>query len=79
MVIAARLIPVLNIQVMAIHVTQKTVIVIPLVKNKILRIFPQNYLFLLMVVVIGFEGSANKIGVGIVNEQGEILANVRRT
>ena len=32
-----------------------------------------------MVVVIGFEGSANKIGVGIVNEQGEILANVRRT
>lgn len=31
-----------------------------------------------MVVAIGFEGSANKIGVGIVRD-GEIIANVRRT
>lgn len=31
-----------------------------------------------MVVAIGFEGSANKIGVGIVRD-GEVLANVRRT
>lgn len=31
-----------------------------------------------MVIAIGFEGSANKIGVGIVRD-GEILANVRRT
>lgn len=31
-----------------------------------------------MVIAIGFEGSANKIGVGIVKD-GEILANVRRT
>lgn len=31
-----------------------------------------------MVIAIGFEGSANKIGVGIVRD-GEVLANVRRT
>lgn len=31
-----------------------------------------------MVVAIGFEGSANKIGVGIVRD-GDIIANVRRT
>lgn len=31
-----------------------------------------------MVVAIGFEGSANKIGVGIIRD-GEVLANVRRT
>lgn len=31
-----------------------------------------------MVVAIGFEGSANKLGIGIVRD-GEILANVRRT
>lgn len=31
-----------------------------------------------MVIAIGFEGSANKIGVGIIRD-GEILANVRRT
>lgn len=31
-----------------------------------------------MVIAIGFEGSANKIGVGIVKD-GEVLANVRRT
>ncbi len=31
-----------------------------------------------MVLVIGFEGSANKIGVGIVRD-GEVLANVRET
>mmetsp|Transcript_27121 Transcript_27121/g.48666 ORF Transcript_27121/g.48666 Transcript_27121/m.48666 type:complete len:331 (+) Transcript_27121:3-995(+) len=30
-------------------------------------------------VALGIEGSANKIGVGIVNDQGEILANVRKT
>lgn len=31
-----------------------------------------------MVIVIGFEGSANKLGVGIVKD-GEVLANVRHT
>lgn len=31
-----------------------------------------------MVISIGFEGSANKIGVGIVRD-GEVLANIRRT
>lgn len=31
-----------------------------------------------MVVSIGFEGSANKIGVGIIRD-GEVIANVRRT
>lgn len=31
-----------------------------------------------MVISIGFEGSANKIGVGIV-EDGEVIANVRKT
>jgi len=30
-------------------------------------------------IVIGFEGSANKIGVGIVTDDGTILANVRKT
>ena len=28
---------------------------------------------------MGLEGSANKIGIGIVNSKGEILANVRET
>jgi N6-L-threonylcarbamoyladenine synthase len=32
-----------------------------------------------MVKIMGFEGSANKIGVGIVDEEGNILANVRHT
>lgn len=32
-----------------------------------------------MVVVIGFEGSANKLGVGIVRDDGTILSNVRDT
>lgn len=31
-----------------------------------------------MVIAIGFEGSANKIGVGIVRD-GKVLANVRKT
>lgn len=31
-----------------------------------------------MVVIIGLEGSANKIGVGIVKD-GEVLSNPRRT
>ena len=31
-----------------------------------------------MVIAIGFEGSANKIGVGIIKD-GEVLANVRQT
>lgn len=31
-----------------------------------------------MVIVIGFEGSANKIGVGII-EDGKVLANPRHT
>ena len=30
-------------------------------------------------LALGIEGSANKIGVGIVNDEGEILANPRRT
>ena len=30
-------------------------------------------------LALGMEGSANKIGIGIVTESGEILANVRRT
>eukprot|EP00008_Paramoeba_atlantica_P004668 CAMPEP_0201490150 /NCGR_PEP_ID=MMETSP0151_2-20130828/25278_1 /ASSEMBLY_ACC=CAM_ASM_000257 /TAXON_ID=200890 /ORGANISM="Paramoeba atlantica, Strain 621/1 / CCAP 1560/9" /LENGTH=309 /DNA_ID=CAMNT_0047875993 /DNA_START=44 /DNA_END=970 /DNA_ORIENTATION=+ len=30
-------------------------------------------------IVMGFEGSANKIGIGIVTQDGSILANVRRT
>lgn len=30
-------------------------------------------------IILGFEGSANKIGVGIVREDGTILANVRHT
>jgi hypothetical protein len=30
-------------------------------------------------IVMGFEGSANKIGIGIVKEDGTILSNVRRT
>ncbi|KAL6068395.1 putative tRNA N6-adenosine threonylcarbamoyltransferase, variant 2 [Balamuthia mandrillaris] len=30
-------------------------------------------------IVVGFEGSANKIGVGIVDGEGNILANVRHT
>ncbi len=32
-----------------------------------------------MVLILGIEGSANKIGVGIVRDDGTILANVRRT
>ena len=31
-----------------------------------------------MVLAIGFEGSANKLGIGILRD-GEILSNVRRT
>lgn len=31
-----------------------------------------------MVLVIGFEGSANKIGIGIIRD-GEVLSNPRRT
>ena len=30
-------------------------------------------------IALGIEGSANKIGVGIVREDGEILANPRHT
>jgi N6-L-threonylcarbamoyladenine synthase len=29
--------------------------------------------------VLGIEGSANKIGIGIVNKNGDILANPRET
>ena len=32
----------------------------------------------IMTIAIGFEGSANKIGVGIVRD-GEVLSNVRHT
>ena len=31
-----------------------------------------------MTIVIGFEGSANKIGIGII-EDGKVLSNARRT
>lgn len=31
-----------------------------------------------MVITIGFEGSANKIGIGIIKD-GIVLANIRRT
>ena len=31
-----------------------------------------------MTIVIGFEGSANKIGIGIIQD-GEVLSNPRRT
>eukprot|EP00298_Acanthocystis_sp_HF-20_P000961 c11338_g2_i1.p1 GENE.c11338_g2_i1~~c11338_g2_i1.p1 ORF type:complete len:338 (+),score=135.79 c11338_g2_i1:1-1014(+) len=31
------------------------------------------------ILAIGLEGSANKIGIGIVNEEGEILVNIRHT
>lgn len=34
--------------------------------------------FKTMVISIGFEGSANKLGIGIVRD-GEVLANCRRT
>lgn len=30
-------------------------------------------------LVMGFEGSANKIGIGIIDQDGNILANVRHT
>ena len=30
-------------------------------------------------IAIGFEGSANKLGVGIVTDEGKILANIRDT
>lgn len=30
-------------------------------------------------IVMGFEGSANKLGIGIVKEDGTILANIRHT
>lgn len=33
----------------------------------------------MMVIAIGFEGSANKLGIGIVRDDGEILANPRVT
>lgn len=31
-----------------------------------------------MTIIIGFEGSANKIGIGVI-EDGKVLSNVRRT
>lgn len=39
----------------------------------------QNDVQVVKMIVIGFEGSANKIGVGIVKDDGTILANVRHT
>lgn len=32
-----------------------------------------------MVISLGIEGSANKIGIGIVTSEGQILANPRAT
>ena len=44
------------------------------------RVYLSTYIFIItMTLILGIEGSANKIGVGIVNERGEILANVRHT
>lgn len=40
--------------------------------------FCESFPRLKMVIAIGFEGSANKIGVGIVRD-GEVLSNVRKT
>ena len=31
------------------------------------------------IIALGIEGSANKIGIGIVTEDGEILSNPRKT
>lgn len=47
---------------------------------RIVKLYQNNKKFCRqkMVISIGFEGSANKIGVGIVRD-GEVLANVRRT
>lgn len=44
-------------------------------------IFFRKFIFkylLNMVVAIGFEGSANKLGIGIIRDD-EVLSNVRRT
>ncbi|KAI3366957.1 hypothetical protein L3Q82_009601 [Scortum barcoo] len=41
-------------------------------------LFPTNSFLAAMTVVIGFEGSANKIGIGIIRD-GEVLSNPRRT
>lgn len=32
-----------------------------------------------MVIIMGFEGSANKIGIGIIDEKGTVLSNPRKT
>lgn len=40
--------------------------------------FSEFHFLAAMTVIIGFEGSANKIGVGIVKD-GEVLSNPRRT
>lgn len=46
--------------------------------STILRYILLYYLFGIMVISIGFEGSANKLGIGIVKD-GEVLSNCRRT
>lgn len=35
--------------------------------------------FISLMLVLGVEGSANKVGVGIVDDAGNVLANVRAT
>src|SRR5690606_27209226 len=45
--------------------------------NKIQISIPNNNYKLM--IALGLEGSANKIGIGIVKEDGTILSNVRRT
>jgi hypothetical protein len=41
-------------------------------------LFPSP-IHLTMLLALGIEGSANKVGVGIVREDGTILANPRKT
>lgn len=44
--------------------------------------FPDSFLLISpfdMHICLGIEGSANKVGVGIVTQDGDILANPRKT
>lgn len=41
--------------------------------------YPSSSPPVLTMLVLGIEGSANKVGVGLVNERGEFLANTRHT
>ena len=56
-------------------------------KTKIKFLFYFNFFLFLnktmenkkKIIALGIEGSANKIGIGIVTEDGEILSNPRKT